>query len=245
MSSLTSEELKGMDPWEITSNRFVAYFDILGFKNMVKELEQSEIHSILLRFGAFKKVVENMKGDLDVGIGTKIRASIFSDSIFFFTAGVDEESVSGILTLTRAIMDDCYQQGIPIKGAIASGNITVDIENNITFGRPIIDAFELQSDLLYYGVVVHNTAELEISKFEGLKSIGTIKYLTPFKFGKVSHYNIFWFGKKSEKEIRSYIKNFEDKYSGKYRIYSDNSLNMLLEMSGNFKKIKDGLGEKE
>jgi hypothetical protein len=42
--------------------------------------------------------------------------------------------------------------------------MTLDDENSIFFGQPLIDAYLLQEELYFYGVVMHHTAELKLTK---------------------------------------------------------------------------------
>ena len=55
---------------------------------------------------------------------------------------------------------------IPIKGVIAQGIFSYDKENELYFGKPLVDAYLLHEELKYYGIVVHNTAEKTIKKYQ-------------------------------------------------------------------------------
>ncbi|MDR0436880.1 MAG: hypothetical protein LBH22_01110, partial [Bacteroidales bacterium] len=53
-------------------------------------------------------------------------------------------------------------KGIPHKGALAFGKMTLDTERSIFFGQPLIDAYLLQEELHYYGIIIHGSVEEKI-----------------------------------------------------------------------------------
>lgn len=54
---------------------------------------------------------------------------------------------------------DLFISKIPFRGSIAYGEMTVDLENSIFFGQPLIDAYLLGEQLQSYGIACHASAE--------------------------------------------------------------------------------------
>ena len=139
----------------------------------------------------------------------------------------------------------------PIKGAIAKGEFTYEEEKQLFFGGAIIDAFLLQEQVHYYGIVAHHTMEEDIKKHSkgwvgrNGEINGRIPYVlspVPLKSGKTSHYhlaynffsNIQRIGehrdiKGTNEKFISWLEEISGTVSGSPRIYVDNTLRVLKE----------------
>ena len=131
----------------------------------------------------------------------------------------------------------------PMKGGIAHGEISLNKSEQIYFGQAIIDAYLIEEDVNYLGVVAHNSIDRYISENESdldIDYINSILFdcLTPLKCGKIEHKNIDWFSKllvlenlKDELEkieaIKKIIKRFRMTSSGSPRRYIDNTLEVV------------------
>ena len=121
---------------------------------------------------------------------------------------------------------------IPLKGAVAYGDIVVDEEQNLFCGQPIIDAYMLEEDLQYMGVVFHHTFEVPYEKLSDSqyhRISGWIKEVpTPFKYGNRIHMNLNYpvAGSKTYMFL-DIVKNQRFYSSGDVRKYVDNTLEML------------------
>lgn len=134
---------------------------------------------------------------------------------------------------------DLLTEGIPYKGAMSIGMMTCDIDKSIYFGQPLIDAYYLQEELYFYGVVLHGSVEKEIE--ERSTSIFTMEYDCPFKKGKSKHktitpmYMAIDTGTEQEKEERNKtkktllksVKDMRFSTSGNLRIYLDSTIKYL------------------
>src|SRR5438552_1893049 len=116
--------------WKLTDERFVAFFDILGFKDLVTRKNHSEV---LEKLQILKEVVEKLQ-DTDKQthlksfniINDQTKAVTFSDSIIFFSKGATFNDALKILHDSYRISQRALENGIAIKGAISFGTITVD-----------------------------------------------------------------------------------------------------------------------
>lgn len=61
-------------------------------------------------------------------------------------------------------MQTAIKQQIFIKGAIAQGRITCDIPKQLFFGHALIDAYLLEENIHYNGILVDRTAENSVIK---------------------------------------------------------------------------------
>ena len=230
--------------WEVTSNRFVVFLDILGFKDMIFREKHEDVYNKLYSINEFLKSIQ-VKNDIEGGL---IKVNQFSDSILIISKDDSYASFSVLVIIMRHIIFHFIEKGIAIKGSCSHGKVTIDSENSIIFGQPIVDAYLLEEDVFYCGIVCHNSFEKQVNDLEYIKfykeSIGETDDFwdsdffitkTKLKSGDVIHANANWFTwgysyKSSEEEtykkIVSAMKKIQMQISGKSRIYVDNTLEM-------------------
>jgi hypothetical protein len=218
------------DEWDPTANRFVAYIDIMGFKDMVAKLKHEEIYNIMKRINERRKFNEKI---IWLGEDKKlVRTTFYSDSIMIYSKDKSVDSFHELAIVVSAFTSDLFTEGIPHKGAIAFGEMTLDNDKSIFFGQPLIDAYLLQEELYFYGIIIHASAEKEIEKnpdSDGKRF--TKNYLCPLKpNGNANHLTIFplYSQDNSESEILLLsIKKLRFNTSGILRKYIDNTESYL------------------
>lgn len=189
--------------WKIDCKRFVGFVDIMGFKDMVARKSHEEIGAMFDQISSIKNILQKVIiSPLELNVDRKkreerVKSITFSDSVLFVTR---DDSISDLLILCGVLeifQEAAIQRGAPTKGAISFGRLTANFEKSIFYGQPLIDAYLLQDQLFYYGIVVDNEVELIIidnlrrKKIEQTMVDAHFKKLaTPFKSGKVQHYNV-------------------------------------------------------
>lgn len=219
--------------WQPKSNRFVAFFDILGFKERVMRESHDETFELLKTINGATSLIENRVNSHSESErkDTAIYIVTFSDSIIMFSKNDNEDSFSKFMLSANVLFAFAMKEGIPLKGGIAHGEITVHKEKKIYFGQPIIDAYLLEEELYYFGVSAHYSINAYIDKNK--RKVGRIvdEYLiefgAPLKCGKVSHYNLNWFREIGGQKVFKLVKGFYKQVSGKPRRYVDNTLSVL------------------
>lgn len=215
--------------WQVTANRYVAFLDIMGFKDMVARSTHEEIYTMMKRVDEVKKTAENVKW----GYGKEImvKSTFFSDSIVLYTKDDTYDSLLTIFAIISSITNDLLTSSIPHKGALAFGKMTIDSSNSIFFGQPLIDAYLLQEELNLYCIVLHSTVEREMENQKIILPKLFFNYLCPFKGGSSSHLMIPPIYTSSpkvsdEKEVqalREGVKKLRHRTSGHIRKYIDNT----------------------
>lgn len=212
-----------------TTNRFVAFLDIMGFKERVARTNHSKL---LTQLTNFNKDITSHIGKYQ---NTEIQLAQFSDSIVLFSNDATQKSLKTLAEVTRGIMQAAIKQQIPIKGAIAQGQITCDIPKQLFFGQALIDAYLLEENIHYYGIIVHHTAENAIMKLGNENNIfKDIK--APLKSGKIFHYELSWYIddnplniEEKVNEIDAALKAIRQTVSDAPRKYIDNTLDVINE----------------
>lgn len=210
-----------------TATRFVAFLDIMGFKDRVARTEHNRLLEQLTNFN--KEITKHI-GKYS---NAEIQLAQFSDSIVLFSNDISSQSLGTLAEVTRGIMQTAIKQQIPIKGAIAQGQITCDIPKQLFFGQALIDAYLLEESINYYGVLVHHTAEESVMQL-GQESNIFKDIKAPLKSGRISHYELSWYlndetPNNSERiyEIREEIMAIRLSVSDAPRKYIDNTLEVI------------------
>jgi hypothetical protein len=138
---------------------FVAFLDILGFKNMVKN---NSIHSLfkvynefLLRMELSKEFTESTYILPDFK-KTVINSLFISDSLILWTEDFSQTSLYKLIGLTSILFVESLRQGTPLRGAIDMGEIAVrtTFENKTLVGNGLTNAYENECDQDWAGCVV-------------------------------------------------------------------------------------------
>jgi len=152
--------------------RLVAFIDILGFKEIVKQSEKdpskiSLIYSVLNYLKNWEipekwnlKLVEieedaQKKGVESFDIRGKTNSTSFSDSIVV-SVKVDNdvnEVASTLIVNLANIGAVLFEQGILFRGGLTLGNI-IHNENGTVFGQGLIDAYKLESNNAKYPRII-------------------------------------------------------------------------------------------
>lgn len=250
--------------WKTTDLRFVAFLDLLGFKDKVMRKTHQEIYEELSKISKLKELVEKKSTlkskkkywDADVYVVS------FSDSIVIFSKNDSYENFEYFLIALRAVFSNSIRHKIALKGGFAHGEISLNKTEQIYFGQPIIDAYLIEEDVNYLGVVGHSSIDnyLKNNKDQYDNSQITQKLIfedkTNLKCGRILHLNLDWFilsqrehdKLNSKEKIENIITDIDSFYctvSGSPRRYIDNTKEMLLNAHKNNKINLERLNIKE
>lgn len=226
--------------WKITCERYIAFFDIMGFKDYIYRNSHSIVEARMnTLFSIIKSVEYQLESltpmhDIDDDI---ILMTTFSDSIMLVSKDSSRESFIFMTYCAQQLLNKSISSGIPMKGAIAFGTQTADFEKSMFYGKALIDAYQLQEDLQLYSCLIHHTAEKE----EYLNHISPqyLQLKVPTKKGKITHYVCAWpytvphsasMLEHSIRFARESMKKFYITMSGYPRVYVDNTLTFLDEV---------------
>lgn len=223
------------DNWNVTEKRFVCFLDIMGFKDLVMRNSHNEIYQMLEDLAKKRNTLDtttvaNYEQNL-------IKTVSFSDTIVIFTKTDSQECLELLTFAVSWLFAKAIEKEIPMKGALACGDMSVNINQQIFFGQPLIDAYLLQEDVSFYGIVLHNSAERKLNEF-GNDLIGRERYhdcLVSLKSGKIKHYILDWIvgiNFEDEKEVAkssslNLMKKHREKTSGAPRKYIDNTIEII------------------
>jgi hypothetical protein len=210
--------------WQISSKRFVGFIDIMGFKDLVARSDHNQVYQKLKKvFSSFKE--ESVDEPFHGKNPNKI--FIFSDSIILFSKDESNNQMKELFRNMRVLMERLLVDTIPFRGGIAFGEITVDEQSSIFFGQPLIDAFQLSEELLFYGIALHHSAEMMIIS-DSLHKKRFLFYNSKMKNGSGWHNLVSPFSRFFKKnDIKDIIQAFRLLTSGHLRKYIDNTEDFL------------------
>jgi len=243
------------DYWNITGKRFVAFFDILGFKDKVMRDSHDEIYEKLAEIQVNENLLKQTLDDpavQEVFQDYGIYVVKFSDSISLFSKNDTIENFVLFLISARFLFTSFLKKEFLIKGGMAYGKISLDKEKQLYFGQPIIDAYNLEEDVNYIGVIAHNSIDEfkqnidKNNKFCTLLNQLIFEAKSPLKSGFITHLNLNWFRQfvdnenlngKMKNAIKSAIITELKKYylgvAGSPRRYIDNTIEFLEKNESN------------
>lgn len=210
--------------WEDDADRLILYADIMGFSHRVTKNNHNDLKRELLKF---KQTWENKIKPLQTG--GHLRSVQFSDSTLIVVNGTNEKMFNLISKAAICLMQSAISLGFPIKGVLAQGNFTYDKQNEIYFGLPLVEAYQLHDEIYYYGVVVHHSAEQTVKEYMDATKPYT-KAKVNLKKGKTSHYHLSWHLLNQNLSagnikglVNKWLDRIEESVSGTPRIYVDNT----------------------
>lgn len=209
--------------WLDDCKRFVGFFDIMGFKNM---LSRDGHASVKDKMDIMNKII------LTIQEKTPVLPVFFSDSVLLVSKDDSENAAQKIIKASTWLICKALENKIPMRGSIAYGLQTADFKKSIHFGQSLIDAFFLQEELHFYGGILHHTFEAFLKNIniieEGIAPNITLKHcFTPLKSGNTKHYYLDWTKALINKDKFSVVSDLYNTASGSKRIYVDNTIKIL------------------
>jgi len=215
----------------VENEKFVLYLDIMGFKERVSRVKVDELKQQLL---LFKTKINKLKPLLEGGKTkeTLINMAQFSDSIVLVTRDCTEDDLNRISKAAAILMQTALQTGFALRGAIAKGNMVFDLENQLFFGKALVDAYLLEQELSFYGIVFHESMEESILNIDREMPIEDVAI--PLKKGKSKHFHVAWYKVKANLQMGDisniaigWLKDIRKTVSGNPRVYLDNTIDII------------------
>lgn len=236
----TIKKLRIQNPqWSKDTERLILYADFMGFKNRVLSKTHSELKKDLSEF--HEKWVKKMA---PLKSGGHLQFVQFSDSILIAVNGIREKQFNLLSKAAICLMHVAMSMQIPIKGVIAQGIFSYDKENELYFGKPLVDAYLLHEEVKYYGIVVHNTAEKTIKRYQSHNNPYTNTPIYIEK-GKTAHYHLCWNLLNQQLapenitfQCEKWLEDIAERVSGHSRIYVDKTIEVLETDEKKFKEDK-------
>lgn len=191
---------------------FVAFFDILGFKDLVSNNSHEELLEIydFALYDTLKSMIPILKSIYGIfsQLGTKeidtLEIYIISDSVIIVQKDTSTKGFLYLLAVSRIILSSAMGGGIPLRGGIAVDEVSV-IKNEYgttILGKGLTKAYEIENNQSWSGAIVCKECFKFLKEPDSkdlaerlVKAEGAIlirKYNVPLKNGEKEEYVIDW-----------------------------------------------------
>jgi len=167
--------------------KFIAYFDILGYGERIKQKNIDEEYVIQ------KRLLEEIREIIEKN--AKKRADFhtvsFSDTHIFYTNDISEDAFEMIIKSSLIFMLLAAVRGrpyLPVRGAIHYGDFMADYGNSIFIGEGLRKAYEFEKNQDWMGCLISDLCYEQVKDFEifkfFVKEQVLFSYSVPFKEDK-------------------------------------------------------------
>lgn len=147
------------------TNRWLAYFDVLGFTEMVKNNTPFAKQLMLDTYSELMSAMKDLAQEA-TNHSAKVTPVWFSDSFMIYT---EEDSALGYRAITSAakrISERHVNLRVPSCGTVVFGELFADIANNVFIGKALCDAVGLEQTIRSVGLYVDNSAAEKASSYK-------------------------------------------------------------------------------
>jgi len=130
------------------TKRWFAYFDLLGFSNLVLN---NRIEHVL---PVYESVLKDIARKAEPNKSKGLSYSWFSDTFILFTKGSSEKEFALIEQASRLFFQNLILKEIPVRGSLTIGGLYTLQKNNIFIGEALIDAYEYGEKQNWLGFVL-------------------------------------------------------------------------------------------
>lgn len=242
----TEKSFKMEEDKIIDGNCWVAYCDILGFRNEIKKFERAGVGYLHIYFENFYKKIQDELQRQSAYFPKDVFPAWFSDTFILFTKD-DSKNSFGCLHCAFDIF--CWMVisgGWPLRAAIGFGQLYADVSKNLFLGSGIINAHDYAEKQNWIGSIVTPEAKNRLNELKvdlSLSRRGQLtftKYSVPFhqqeKGGQIFESelfvsNIHRYGPEVKEAIEIMQKeSMNDKdYETKYKVKYENTLKFINE----------------
>ena len=143
--------------------RWVAFFDILGFKSFIEETTVE--HKLYLLIDRYHATLKELQEKCSYYQGHELTYLWFSDSFIFYSKDGSKQSYVVIQQAGKHFLESNIYHRIPLRGAIAFGNLYTDQSNRLVIGNSLVEAYTYCEDQDWVNLILTPSAVLKAIDF--------------------------------------------------------------------------------
>ena len=181
--------------------RYVAYFDFLGFRSWIRTKGSKEVYErvVFLLGLAVKGSLPGASVGSDMSVRlrrSRVHYSNFSDTVVFYTTDCSYASLDALIWTCTSFMVQAISIQM-VRGAISRGVFRVFREDNIHVGEALLDAHDLAESQDWVGLAVHSGMhdDTNTKRFRAKNPKCLVSYPIPLKTGVYNGYCVNWVDK--------------------------------------------------
>jgi hypothetical protein len=116
-------------------NRWIAYFDVMGFSKRVNEsMTEGQLYLLMGDYQKWVRIARNRYSKRGV------TAAWFSDSFLFYSKGESKHAYDALRRAACNFFDGCTMDKLPLRGAITYGELWANKREGIYVGKGLVEA---------------------------------------------------------------------------------------------------------
>lgn len=162
--------------WKITANRFVAFIDLMGFKDLLNSKSHDEVYKFMKnnRYLEYLLINESQRNNAD----RQLKQIQASDSLMLVTEDDSACSLIKLIQYIAVLVANHVFSKVMIRGYVTHGLLTYDEENNIFFGNPFVKAYNEEGNIAHIGVIIDETIRSIIDGYCEMSENFNLSHLT-------------------------------------------------------------------
>lgn len=132
---------------------YVAFLDILGFKNMINNLDCNKLYEVFETIIVANRTSAKIN-DKEVEAFQSVEYAIMSDSVVVYIDADIADALFALLSTCQTIQMALLSDKILLRGGVARG--TLFREDSIIFGKGLTQAYLLESNVASFPRIVFN-----------------------------------------------------------------------------------------
>lgn len=146
--------------------RTVALLDVLGFRSLIETEPLSSIASMYENAIARANNLNrpHHKHPPEIALFPEFKANepwcsieVFSDSIILISLDESEASCLKLLLYARLLLITMLAAKLPVRGAVAAGELYYNQQHRVTLGKALTTAYELEQRQEWVGAAIHSS----------------------------------------------------------------------------------------
>lgn len=159
------------------AERFVALFDVLGFKSIVSHNKLERVESA---FRFFERQIQLSTTVPSIWGGQPlVQYRVFSDTVLAFTPNEESDSLEAMLWFCRVLLSAAFNTGLLLRGAVTRGPVVID--EHLYIGEPIVRAYIKEQSQEWVGCWVDDACFASIDPNSAAFRGVLLKYAVPLK----------------------------------------------------------------
>lgn len=141
--------------WETTQS-WVAYFDILGFKAIVEDAAQHDAKLQILK-ETLDETVEELKNDVEAQ-KEYVDFQFYVDTFIIHSKSEKINDYPSLVRISKKFIHRCIIKRLPARGAISYGELIFGHNRKILLGKAFLESYKYGEDQNWVGLILTPSA---------------------------------------------------------------------------------------
>jgi len=142
-----------------TYQAWIAHFDILGFKSIIKN--ESASLSVNIVKSKLDQVIEKLKKDTS-DFGKNVEYLFYADTFIIYSKSDRISCYPELIRVSKNFINTCIYKKLPVRGAVSFGDISFRHDKRILMGKAFLESYVYGEDQNWLGLLLTPSASKEL-----------------------------------------------------------------------------------